>query len=267
MFHVDSGAGQSLCCCPDAFVSLQACAIEVIGVSGSLPIRGVGTAAFAVYDTAGAVATILIHNCLLSQTGLFNLLSVSQLQASQLHFVDFSLLTPRLCLTSSSGDFDVPLLLSDGLYSLTVEPLSIADPRYSLNPRFELTAPGAYVPPTIVPRSGTPPGLVDWACRLFVAPSRQRRVLAFPATDGPSFGDHLNEFCQQFIGPLSPPPSRRAYDPLNDLHMSDLSVRFMGTSHDKLKRTIELNRGLAPATGRVPTLNFPQGRFRQGKIS
>ncbi len=108
-------------------------------------------------------------------------------------------------------------------------------------------------------------GLVDWACRLFVASSRQRRVLAFPTTEGPSFGGHLKEFCQQFLGLLFPPPSRRAYDPLNDLHMSDLSVRFMGTSHDKLRRTIELNRGLAPATGRVPTLNFPQGKFRQGK--
>ena len=208
MFHVDSGAGQSLCCCPDAFVSLQACAIEVIGVSGSLPIHGVGTAAFAVHDLAGSVATLLIHNCLLSQTGLFNLLSVSQLQASQLHVVDFSLLSARLSLTSSSGAFDVPLLLSDGLYSFTVEPLSVADPRYSQNPQFALTAPGVYVPPTTV-SPGPSSGFVDWTCRLFVAPSRQRRVLAFPTADGPSFGDHLKEFCQKFLGPLSPPPSRR----------------------------------------------------------
>jgi hypothetical protein len=47
--------------------------------------------------------------------------------------------------------------------------------------------------------------------------------------------------------------------------MSDLSVRFMGTSHEKLQRTVQLNRGLGPVTGRVPTLNFPQGKFRQGK--
>jgi hypothetical protein len=93
----------------------------VIGVSESLPIHGVGTAAFAAQDAAGAVVTILIHNCFLSQNGLFNLLSISQLQASRLHFVDFSLLSPRLCLTSDSGDFDVPLLLSDGLYSFTME--------------------------------------------------------------------------------------------------------------------------------------------------
>jgi hypothetical protein len=72
-----------------------------------------------------------------------------------------------------------------------MEPLSVADPRYSQNPQFALTAPGVYVPPTTVPRSGTAPGSVDWACRSFVAPSLQRRVLAFPTTDGPSFGDHL----------------------------------------------------------------------------
>ena len=42
--HVDSGAGQSLCSCPDAFLDLRPCAIEVVGVSGSLPVFGVGTA-------------------------------------------------------------------------------------------------------------------------------------------------------------------------------------------------------------------------------
>ncbi len=47
--------------------------------------------------------------------------------------------------------------------------------------------------------------------------------------------------------------------------MSDPSIRFMGTSHEKLKRTIELNRGLSSTVGRVHTLNFLQGKFRQGK--
>jgi hypothetical protein len=32
LFHVDSGAGQSMCSCPDAFLSLRSCAIEVIGL-------------------------------------------------------------------------------------------------------------------------------------------------------------------------------------------------------------------------------------------
>jgi hypothetical protein len=47
--------------------------------------------------------------------------------------------------------------------------------------------------------------------------------------------------------------------------MADLSTRFMGIGDERLRRTIELNRGLLPATGRVPVHPFPQGKFRQGK--
>ncbi len=107
--------------------------------------------------------------------------------------------------------------------------------------------------------------LGHWDYRLLVPPSSSRRVLAFPTTDGQNFGANLATFCDHYLAPLSPTPARRTYDAGNEMHMSDLSVRFMGTSHDKLQRTIQLNRDLAPATGRVPPLNFPQGKFRQGK--
>ncbi len=83
-FHVDSGAGQSLCSCPDAFLALRPCAIEVVGVSGSLPVFGVGTAVFAVTTVTGRTVILMLHNCLLCQGSPFNLLSVSQFQfASQ----------------------------------------------------------------------------------------------------------------------------------------------------------------------------------------
>ncbi len=49
-FHVDSGAGQNLCSNVDAFISLKACAIHIIGVSGTLPVFGFGTAMFTVQD-------------------------------------------------------------------------------------------------------------------------------------------------------------------------------------------------------------------------
>jgi hypothetical protein len=48
------------------------------------------------------------------------------------------------------------------------------------------------------------------------------------------------------------------------LHMVDLSTRFMGIGDERLRHTIELNRGLSPATGRVPAHPFPQGKFKQG---
>ena len=259
VFHVDSGAGQSLCCCEDAFISLRACAIEVVGVSGSLPIYGVGTAAFVVSDGSGSKSTVLIHNCLLSQGGLFNLLSVSQVQMSRMNLVVFDPESPHLLLNSSSAVMHLPLHLTDGLYSLTMEPLSVNDTRYLELPRFDLTDKGRYVPPTLpasaeCPSGPTPTTLVSslgsWTCRNIVPPSSSRRVLAFPSNPGQDFGDNLRDFCQQFMAPLSTPPARRTYDSGNALHMSDLSVRFMGTSHDKLQRTIQLNRGLAPASGR-----------------
>jgi hypothetical protein len=270
VFHVDSGAGQSLCSCADAFISLRACAIEVMRVSGSLPIFGVGTALFAYTHATGAVSILLLHNCLLSQGGVFNLLSVSQLQMSRVHSVNFSSDSPRLDLKSASGSVQIPLSLADGLYSVSLEPISVNDVRYGAHPRFDLTTKGEYSPATadracLATKEGVSP-LGNWTCRLLVAPSSSHRIMAFPSAEGEAaFDSHLREFCQRFLAPLSIPPARRTYDQDNPLHMSDLSIRFMGTSHDKLKRTIELNRGLSPTVGRVPTLNFPQGKFRQGK--
>ena len=52
-FYVDSGAGQCICSCSDAFQNIRACAIVVIGVAGSLPIHGIGTASFLVVDSKG----------------------------------------------------------------------------------------------------------------------------------------------------------------------------------------------------------------------
>jgi hypothetical protein len=204
VFHVDSGAGQSLCSCADAFISLRACAIEVMGVSGSLPIFGVGTALFAYTHDTGLVSIILLHNCLLSQGGVFNLLSVSQLQASRLHSVNFSPDSPHLDLKSASGSVKVPLSLADGLYSVGLEPISVNDVRYVTHPRFDLTAKGDYSPPAVAEtclatKEGTSP-LGNWVCRLLVAPSTSRRVMAFPATEeSAAFDSHLREFCQRFL--------------------------------------------------------------------
>jgi hypothetical protein len=39
----------------------------------------------------------------------------------------------------------------------------------------------------------------------------------------------------------------------------------MDIGDERLRRTIELNRGLTPATGRVPVHPFPHGKFKQGK--
>ncbi len=64
-FFIDSGAGQCMCSCVEAFSTLRPCAILVVGVSGSLPIHGIGTANFVVKDSHGKEHIWKIHNCLL----------------------------------------------------------------------------------------------------------------------------------------------------------------------------------------------------------
>jgi hypothetical protein len=327
LFYVDSGAGQSMCSCPDAFLSLRPCAIEVVGVSGSLPIFGVGTAMFVVTAVSNLPVTILIHDCLLSQGSPFNLLSVSQFQASGRHTVDFSVDGPSLrvrtrghtstrSIRSSQATTTIPLVACDGLYGFYAEPLHPNDNRYSSLPRFHLTtrsedgassdalsrATGVATRTATVrfePRgftgivsswacdlddedpaskaasrpsgldtgvlSSTATPLGHWSCKLLVSSSNTRRILAFPSGASLDFDSELRAFCDGFLSPVTIPPARRTYDPGNPTHMADLSARFMGAGDERLRRTIELNRGLTPTSGRVPTHLFPQGKFKQGK--
>ncbi len=225
IFHVDSGAGQSLCSNVDAFISLQACAIQVIGVSGTLPVFGVGTAMFTVQDAVGQAAIILVNNCLLTPGGTFNLLSVSQLQESGVNLASFDLTSPLLILRSTIGQFLLPMVLTDGLYSFSAAPLHINDVLYTTLPRYHLTSRGDYTPPTTSSMLASSSTLSsNWECRIFVAPSASRRVLAFPAEPGATFDTDLRRFCDDFIAPASIPPARQTYNANNPIHMSDLSI-------------------------------------------
>ncbi len=141
LFHVDSGAGQSMCSCSDAFLSVRPCAIEVIGVSGFLPILGIGSAMFVVVNVADTPVVLLVHDCLLSQGSSFNQLSVSQFQSSRTNTVDFSVGFPSLTLRSFTAHTIIPLRLEDGLYSFSAEPLSPNDGRYHSLPQLEMTPP------------------------------------------------------------------------------------------------------------------------------
>ncbi len=112
------------------------------------------------------------------------LASPNQLQMSRLHSVNFSPDSPHLDLKSASGSVQVPLSLADGLYSVSLEPISVNDVRYGTHPRFDLTAKGEYSPPTVdgtclATQEGVSP-LGNWTCRLLVAPSSSHRVMAFP---------------------------------------------------------------------------------------
>jgi hypothetical protein len=60
-FYVDSGAGQSMCSCSEVFHTLRACAVLVVGVVGSMPVHGMGTACFVV-DVCGKESMLIVHN-------------------------------------------------------------------------------------------------------------------------------------------------------------------------------------------------------------
>jgi hypothetical protein len=86
------------------------------------------------------------------------------------------------------------------------------------------------------------------------------------------FGEELSNFCEDYIAPLSIPTAKRTYqiDKIED--MSDLSIRFFGIGTERLERTLERSIWLSPMVKedgkmrhKVPTHNFPQGAWKQGK--
>jgi hypothetical protein len=192
-FHVDSGAGQSLCFCPDAFLDVRPCAIEVVGVSGSLPVFGVGTAVFVVQSKTDRAVVVLIHNCLLCQGSSFNLLSVSQFQFSPQHSVDFSTDTPSLTIRSSHGCVGIPLVLDDGLYSFVAEPIHPSDDRYRSCSRWDLTAKVSRDAAVRLPSSGESSACLGlaganlWRYKLLAGTTLRHRILAFPVASMLSF--------------------------------------------------------------------------------
>jgi hypothetical protein len=52
-----------MCACSESFHSLRACAVLVVGVAGTMPVHGIGTAYF-VDVVAGKEHILRIHNCL-----------------------------------------------------------------------------------------------------------------------------------------------------------------------------------------------------------
>jgi hypothetical protein len=93
-FYIDSGAGQCLCSCASAFITMEACHLQVVGVAGRLTIHGQGTAVF-IASVHGHEVLLRIHNCLHS-FGKFNLISVSQLKMVHGNSLNFSVDNPFL---------------------------------------------------------------------------------------------------------------------------------------------------------------------------
>ena len=147
LFYIDSGAGQCLCSCDDAFINMSPCVIEITGVAGSLQIYGIGTALFVARDDQDREVLLRIHNCLFSR-GEFNLISVSQLCGKQENSVNLSIGPPSLHVMSSGQrrrGFTIPLHIDDGLFAANFESIQLDDPRYVHLPKCDVTPGGEFI--------------------------------------------------------------------------------------------------------------------------
>jgi hypothetical protein len=118
------------------------------------------------------------------------------------------------------------------------------------------------------PAMKSPSRLGVWSAKILWI--GQVRTFAAPTRE---FGEELTTFCDEYIAPLTIPPARKTYK-LNDVSdMADLSIRFFGIGTERLQKTLERSIGLSPMVKdgtkkrhRVPTHNFPQGRWKNGKV-
>ncbi len=276
-FYVDSGAGQCLSSCSNAFLTLEPCHIEVVGIAGSLPIFGIGTAVFALTLKGGTEILVRIHNCLYS-FGEFSLLSVSQMRTIRRNLLDLSLHAPRIRLHSSvedNGDnkkkfVDIPLEIDDGLYAIAMEPISSDDSRYLSSQIFDITPPGDYTPLNQKlggHDGGTKSTRQMWTTMVLTVPPPIGKILTLAGSL--DFHSELASFSDRFLAPAALPPSRRQFDVTNDTDMSELSIRFLGGGTDRIKHTVGISNGLSKPPSkkhtRVPPLNFPQGNMKAFK--
>ena len=111
----------------------------VVGVAGSMPVHGMGTARFLVKHN-GNEFILAIHNCLLCHgETTFNLLSVSQMLRSTDNAIIFKSGKSKIKLQQNNKSQDIDLQEDEGLYGISMQPLSISDKRNSYLMRFDVT--------------------------------------------------------------------------------------------------------------------------------
>ncbi len=126
--------------CSEAFHNLQACAVMIIGVGGSMPAHGIETANF-IGVNDGIEYIVTIHNCLLchGEDG-FNLLSVSQIIRQPLNSVVFRSNASHLEIqVSEEMTTRFELRENEGLYEMKLSPLYMDDWRMNSAKHFEIT--------------------------------------------------------------------------------------------------------------------------------
>jgi hypothetical protein len=265
---VDSGAGQSICSSSDAFFTLRPCAILVVGVAGSMPVHGMGTARFTA-RVGGKDVILNIHNCLFCHGEAFNLLSVSQMLRFTTSSIIFKEGASKIYLKQRESDLILSINLKEeeGLYQLQLRPFSVNDTRNAFLPIYDVTSendPKLFdeVPTNLMGRKA-PSSLGQW--------TRKVLWMGMKAMETAEYDANLKDFCKSYFVPTSQSlVARRTYqvDKVDD--MADLSIRFMGVGNDRLIETLKRSRGLTPCkrgetVTTVPSHNFPQGKWARGK--
>jgi hypothetical protein len=168
---------------------------------------------------------------------------------------------------------DIPLVLDDGLYALTMEPVSADDHRHLSSPIYDMTPAGDYIPVSGVGYGEHAPGGQSRDTRQMwttvVTPTALATGRIFTLAGSVDFHSELSSFSDRFLAPAALPPSRRQFDVNNAQDMSDLSIRFLGGGTDRILHTVGISNGLAKPPSkthvRVPPLNFPQGNMKEFK--
>jgi hypothetical protein len=246
----------------------------VVGVAGSMPVHGIGTACF-ILQHGDTEVILKVHNCLLCHgEDNYNLLSVSQVLRTRKSAVIFSADESRLELQGLTDEIIKIILREDeGLYALRVSPLYLDDDRHGQLPCFHLTLD---VDANLwdrnedlsgVSKMKAPTKLGTWYCKVLMAPAQ-----GISSWGLDNYDERLEEFCSSYFVPPSQPSAKKTYKITDIDDMADLSIRFMGLGTDRLLHTMERSRGLTPATKikgeavtRVPPHNFPQGKWKSGK--
>jgi hypothetical protein len=165
---------------------------------------------------------------------------------------------------------DILLVMDDGLYAVTMEPVSSEDPRLLTSQIFDVTPPGEYTPPSQkLVRSGDLSKVVRQTWTKMVSSGAQSTGRIFTLAGSLDFHSELASFSDKFLAPAGLPPSRRQFDLTNSADMSELSVRFLGGGTDRILHTVGISNGLAKPPSkkhvRVPPLNFHQGNMKEFK--
>ena len=256
-----------MCSCSKAFVSIRPCAIIVVGVAGSMPVHGIGTALFLI-RVGDKQVIIKIFNCLLchGEDG-FNLLSVSQMLRNKQNSLTFSQGNSGLKIQHQKQQMIIPLKEVDGLYEILGCPVDTEDDRVGSLRTYDLTLeqdPALYqdddYAPTMVMKS--PSKLGRWKRKVLWMGTKSIKTV--------EYDENLREFCRTYFSPISQTQTRKTYhvDAMED--MQDLSIRYMGVGKDRLVQTLKRSRGLTieskdGRTAKIPPHNFPQGKWAAGK--